>query len=146
MSTERDVAYLLRSWFRTEPDGSVDHVIDAILGEVDTTRQRRSTWWPARRSLDMNTMMKFGIAAAVLAMTVALGYGLWQNIGNLVPDPRPSDDPSSPAGELPPEFHYTFVGATRAVEGLDVDDMLALDFTDDIFAVDTGGDLSEIVS
>jgi hypothetical protein len=146
MSTERDVAYILRSWLRTESDGSVDHVVDAILSEVDTTRQRRSTWWPARRSLDMNTIMKFGIAAVVLAVTAALGYGLWQNVGNLVPDPQPSDDASPPGGELPREFHYTFVGATRDVEGLNVEGLLALDFSGQIFAVQTGGDLPEIAS
>lgn len=137
MSTERDVAYLLRSWFRTEPDGSVDHVIDAILSEVDTTRQRRSTWWPARRSLDMNTMMKFGIAAAVLAVTVALGYGLWQNIGNVTPAPDASEAPDAGDAGFPQEFDYVFITATRDVPGIEVDDKLVMDLTSEVFRLYT---------
>ena len=146
MSTERDVASLLRSWFRSEPDGSVDHVIDAILGEVDATHQRRSTWWPARRSFEMSTIMKFGIAAAVLAMTVALGYGLWQNIGNVVPDPQPSDDASSPGGDLPPELQRIFVGPPRLVEELGDDPFVVIDMNLGVFRAGREFSVSHLVS
>lgn len=146
MSTERDIAYLLRSWMRSEPDGTVDHVVDAILDRVDATSQHPASRWPVPRNLDMNLYFKLGIAAVVLAMTVALGYGLWQNVGNLLPDPRPSDEASSPGGNLPPEFDHTFIGAPRAVEGVDVNDRLILDFTNDVFAVHVGSGESAVVS
>lgn len=146
MSTERDVAPLLRSWFRSEPDGSVDHLIDAILGEVDATPQRRSTWWPARRYPEMNAITKFGIAAAVLAVTLAMGYGLWQNIGNVVPDPQPSENPVPQSGPLPADLRHIFIGATRDVPGLEVDDRLVLDLTGQVLRVHTGIGGSGLIS
>jgi hypothetical protein len=146
MSTERDVAPLLRSWLRTNADGSVDHVIDAILAEVDTTPQRRATWWPARRPFPMNTMMKFGIAAAVLAMTVAIGYGLWQTVGNVVPDPAPSDDVSSPGGDLPPELQRIFLGSPRLVEELSDDPFVVIELTGGVFRAGREFSVSHLAS
>lgn len=136
MSTERDVAPLLRSWLRSDADGTVDHVIDAILAEVDATPQRSATWWPARRP-DMNMMMKFGIAAAVLAMTAAIGYGLWQNLGKVTPPPEASAAPEGVDAGLPPEWNHVFVTATRDVPGLDVDDRLVMDLTSGVFRLYT---------
>jgi hypothetical protein len=118
------------------------------LAEIDTTPQRRATWWPARRSLDMNLIVKFGVAAAALAMAVVLGYGLWQNIGNQAPAPRPeaSDEPSAASGALPAELRRIFIGATRDVTGIEVDDRLVIDLTAQILRLHTGIDASALVS
>jgi len=151
MSTERDVAYLLRSWIRSEPDGPVDHVIDAILAEVDATPQRRSTWWPARRPT-MNTIVRLGVAAAVLAIAVALGYALTQNVGNEEPIPNPSGQPTPPpdsspvAGDMISELLGIFIGATRDVPGVEVDDRLVLDTTSRVLRVHTGAGQTALLS
>ena len=49
MSTDRDTTRIVRSWLQTDEYESADHVLDAVLDRLDTTPQRRSTWWPARR-------------------------------------------------------------------------------------------------
>ena len=149
MSTERDVAYLLRSWIRSEPDGTVDHVIDAILAEVDATPQRRSTWWPARRPT-MSTFVRLGVVAAVLAIAVAVGYTLTQNVGTEEPLPNPSGQPSAPdtspvAGDIS-ELLGIFIGATRDVPGVDVDDRLVLDTASRVFRVHTAADQTALLS
>ena len=148
MSTDRDVASLLRSWMRSDPDGPADHVLAAALAEIDTTPQRRATSWPARRSLDMNLILKFGVAAAALAMAVVLGYGLWQNIGNPAPAP---DQPeasgeSGSGGELPAELQYAFIGEPREISGLDVEDRLLLDLRNQVMALQTGPSVNALVS
>jgi hypothetical protein len=151
MSTERDVAYLLRSWIRSEPDGTVDHVVDAILAEVDATPQRRPTWWSARRPT-MSTIVRLGVAAAVLAIAVALGYTLTQNVGNEEPIPNPSGQPTAPpdnspvAEDMTSELLGIFLGATRDVPGVEVDDRLVLDTTLRVFRVHTGADQTALLS
>ena len=145
MSTERELASLLRSWFRSEPDGSVDHVIDAILGEVDATNQRRSTWWPARRSFPVNTMIKFGIAATVLAMTLAIGYGLWQNIGNQQPVPAPSQDDAA-GGALPVAVQRFYVGEPRILDGVSDKEFVALDLTSGVLRVHQAFGITALLS
>ena len=55
MSTDRDITRIVRSWLRTDEHESADRVLDAVLDQLDTTPQRRSTWWPARRFSQMST-------------------------------------------------------------------------------------------
>ena len=49
MSTDRDTTRIVRSWLQTDEYESADRVLDAVLDQLDTTPQRRATWWPARR-------------------------------------------------------------------------------------------------
>ena len=49
MSTDRDTTRIVRSWLQTDEHESADRVLDAVLDQLDTTPQRRATWWPARR-------------------------------------------------------------------------------------------------
>ena len=96
----------------------------------------------------MNLIVKFGVAAAALAMAVVLGYGLWQNIGNQAPAP---DQPeasgeSGSGGELPPELQFAFIGEPREVAGLGVDDRLLLDLRNQVMAIQTGPSVTQVVS
>ena len=148
MSTDRDVASLLRSWLRSELDGPADHVLAAALAEIDTTPQRHATWWPARRSLNMNLIVKFGVATAALAMAVVLGYGLWQNIGNQAPAPEQPEasGEAGSGGQLPAELQFAFIGEPREVPGLDVEDRLLLDLRNQVMAIQTGLSVTHVVS
>jgi hypothetical protein len=76
MSTDRDTTRIVRSWLRTDENESADRVLDAVLDALDTTPQRRATWWTAWRTLFVNTTMRFGIAAAALLALVFLGLQL----------------------------------------------------------------------
>lgn len=73
MSTERDTARIVRSWLSTDEHESADRVLDIVLQRIDTTPQRRATRWPTRRLSPMNPILKFGLAAAVLAVVAFVG-------------------------------------------------------------------------
>jgi hypothetical protein len=101
MSADRDTTRIVRSWLRTEEHESADRVLDAVLEAIDTTPQRRATWWPARRISIMNTTLKFGLAAVVVAVAVLIGvnYFAAPNVGgpgltDATPSPTPSLEPT----------------------------------------------------
>ena len=54
-----------RAWLDEGPTEMSDRVIQAALDEVHATRQRLA-WWPARRNLQMNNMLRAIVAAAVV--------------------------------------------------------------------------------
>ena len=74
MSTDRDTTRIVRSWMQPDEYEPADRVLDAVLDQLDTTPQRRATWWPARRLPEMNSFAKFGVAAAVVAVAAILGF------------------------------------------------------------------------
>jgi hypothetical protein len=96
----------------------------------------------------MNLIVKFGVAAAALAMAVVLGYGLWQNIGNQAPAPEQPEasDQAGLKGELPPELQFAFIGEPWDVPGLDVEDRLLLDLRNQVMAIHTGPSATRLVS
>jgi len=96
MSTDRDTTRIVRSWLRTDENDSADRVLGDVLARLDTTPQRRAPWWPARRLSDMNTTLKLGLAAAVVAVAVLVGinYVGSPNVGG--PGPAESTTPSTP--------------------------------------------------
>ena len=57
MHTDRDTTRLVRSWLEEGATALPDRVLDAVLDQVPATPQRRS-WWPARRSADMNNRLE----------------------------------------------------------------------------------------
>ena len=100
MSTDRETTRIVRSWLRTDEYESADRVLDAVLDQLDTTPQRRATWWPARRLPEMNTFAKFGVAAAAVVVAALLGFNYFisPNIGD--PDLEgPSPTPTSAPAE-----------------------------------------------
>ncbi len=52
MSTDRDVTRIVRSWLHEDAYEDADRVLDLVLDQLDTTPQRRATWWPVRRPTD----------------------------------------------------------------------------------------------
>ena len=97
MSTDRDTTRIVRSWLRSDEHESADRVLDAVLDALDTTPQRRATWWPARRLIEMNTMMKLSLAAAAVILAALLGYNylVAPNVGGpRLGDPTPSPSPT----------------------------------------------------
>lgn len=96
MSTDRDTTRIVRSWLRTEENESADRVLGTVLDRLDTTPQRRATWWPARRLSTMNTTLKVGLAAVVVAVAALIGinYLAEPDVGG--PGPAESTAPSTP--------------------------------------------------
>jgi hypothetical protein len=127
MSTDRDTTRIVRSWLRADEHESADRVLDAVLDRLDTTPQRRITWWPARRLPDMNTMMKLGLAAAAVVIAALLGYTylVAPNVGGPgLDDPSPTPTPEPRAlvegAEGPGSFTTEFYAETPVTDPVQV--------------------------
>jgi hypothetical protein len=96
MSTDRETTRIVRSWLRTDENDSADRILGDVLDRLDATPQRRAPWWPARRLSEMNTTLKLGLAAAVVAVAVLVGinYVGSSTVGG--PGPAESTTPSTP--------------------------------------------------
>jgi hypothetical protein len=101
MSTDRDTTRIVRSWLRTDENESADRVLDAVLDRIDTTPQRRATWWPAWRYRDMTSMQRLAVTAAAAALLLVLAYGVWvrPNVGQ---EAEPTTSPSAAASDPGP--------------------------------------------
>jgi len=73
MSSDRDVARIVRSWLDEGATALPDRVLDVVLDQVPATPQRRATWWPARRFPGMNNPIRLatiGVALLVVVLVV----------------------------------------------------------------------------
>ncbi|HUH17153.1 MAG TPA: hypothetical protein VMM85_04325 [Methylomirabilota bacterium] len=111
MSFDPETTRIVRSWLDEGVTQLPDRVLDAVLDQVPATRQRRATWWPTRRNEPMNTMLKFGLAAAVVVVAALIGinYLGTSTVGG------PGIDSSTPTPEATPTLEAT---PTPAPEGL----------------------------
>jgi hypothetical protein len=120
MSADRETTRIVRSWLREDGHENADRVLDLVLDQIDTTPQRRATWWPVRRLLTMNNTMRYAVAAVVLSLAALVGLTLLNNqIGN---EPTPTPSPSDTAlGPLPDELQHPFLGEPRPLPGVTPD-------------------------
>ena len=112
MTTERDTTRIVRSWLRSDKHESADRVLDNVLAVLDATPQRRS-WWPARRSTDMNTFAKLAIAAAAVVVIAVVGISLLPASGGVggggpAASPSPSPTPTAPPSPSPTPVAYAY--------------------------------------
>ena len=138
MSADRDVTRIVRSWLHEDAHEDADRVLDLVLDQLDTTPQRRATWWPVRRPLTMNTTFRYGIAALAVAVAALLGYTyLNSQIGD---DPSPSPSPSElSVVSLPAGWQHPFLGPPRAIPGISSEPAAAiLTFDGTAFTFNTG--------
>jgi hypothetical protein len=100
MSTDRDTTRIVRSWLRTDEHESADRVLDAVIGRLDTTPQRRATWWPARRLFHMNKALAFGVAAAAVVVVALIGAAFFRGGPDVGGGPEVTPTPlASSSGE-----------------------------------------------
>lgn len=115
MSFDPETTRIVRSWLDEGVTELPDRVLDAVLDQIPATSQRRATWWPARRISTMNTTLKFGLAAAVVAVAVLIGInfvgtsavgGPGPGGSTPTPEPTPVATPApTPQGLLPEGRH-----------------------------------------
>jgi hypothetical protein len=104
MSTDRDTTRILRSWLRTDEHESADRVLDAVLERLDTTPQRRATWWTARRLPDMKSSAKLALAATAVVVVAIVGAVLVASPDVGSGDPETSASPSNTPSPSPVSF------------------------------------------
>jgi hypothetical protein len=109
-ASDRDVTRAIRSWLHEDRYEDVSRIAGAVLDQVATTRQRRATWWPARRTPTMNKVVAFAAGAAAVAVAVVIGVQL---LGPPAPggvgggpsaEPSPAAVPSLSAAEPSPSI------------------------------------------
>ena len=76
-TSDRDVNRAIRSWLREDRHEDVSRIAGAVLDQVDTTPQRRATWWPARRIPTMNKMLPSASAPLPWSSLLVVGVQLF---------------------------------------------------------------------
>jgi len=103
-TSDRNVDRAIRSWLHEDRHEDVSRVAGAVLDLLDTTPQRRSPWWPARRIPIMNKFVSLGLGAAAVVVALVIGA---QVLGSPAPGnvgSAPSASPSiTPAPTATPE-------------------------------------------
>jgi len=97
VSTDRDTTRIVRSWLQTDEYESADRVLDAVLDRLDTTPQRRSTWWPARRFPEMSNTAKLALGGVAVVVIALLGIGFLLPGGPRIGGPGPTTSPTPTA-------------------------------------------------
>jgi hypothetical protein len=109
-TSDRDLNRAIRSWLHEDRHEDVSRIAGAVLDQVDTTPQRRATWWPARRTPVMSKFVTIALgAAAVVVVALFVGVQLFSSPdggtgGQASPTPtvEPTATPEpTPEGLLP---------------------------------------------
>jgi hypothetical protein len=93
-TSDRNVDRVIRSWLHEDRHEDVSRVAGAVLDLLDTTPQRRSPWWPARRIPFMNKPFSLGLGAAAVVAALVIGA---QVLGPPAPDGVGSVPSASPS-------------------------------------------------
>jgi hypothetical protein len=95
MTTDHDArTRTVLSWLREDAHENAERVLLLALDEVDATPQRRS-WWPAWRFLNVNSPVRYAIAAAAVLVVALLGYQFLPGLGvGTSPTPSPAPTPA----------------------------------------------------
>lgn len=72
-TSDRNVDRVIRSWLHEDRHEDFSRVAGAVLDLLDTTPQRRSPWWPARRIPFMNKFVSLGLGAAAVVVALVIG-------------------------------------------------------------------------
>ena len=72
-TSDRDVDRAIRSWLHQERHEDASRLAGAVLDQLDTTPQRRATWWPAWRTPSMKRFVTIGIGAAAVVVLLFVG-------------------------------------------------------------------------
>jgi hypothetical protein len=127
-TSDRNVDRVIRSWLHEDRHEDVSRVAGAVLDLLDTTPQRPSPWWPARRIPFMNKFVSLGLGAAAVVAAVVIGVQVLgppaPNGFGSVPSASPSPTPAPtatpeqfPSPISPPPLTQTF---TSQVHGFSV--------------------------
>ena len=112
-TSDRDVNRAIRSWLREDRHEDVSRIAGVVLDQLDTTPQRRATWWwPARRTPTMNKFVAIALGAAAVVVALFVGAQLFASPGTNVGGPglESSPTPEASVAEPTPDPTPTPVG------------------------------------
>ena len=112
--SDRDVNRVIRSWLNEDRQEDVTRIAGAVLDQLDATPQRRTTWWPTRRTPEMNKFLAIGLGAAAVVAVLLIGSNL---LGSGSPPPggapsasvEPSEAPSEPSPSAAADLDGPFI-------------------------------------
>ena len=113
-TSDRDVNRAIRSWLHEDRHEDVSRVAGAVLDQVDTTPQRRATWWPARRTPTMNKFLAIGLGAAAVVVALFVGVQLFLVNGGTRPAAM-TPTPPPPSSRLPEPTRADALGSSPKV-------------------------------
>lgn len=94
-TSDQDVNRVIRSWLHEDRHEDVSRVAGAVLDQVEATPQRRTTWWPARRTPIVNKILGFGLAAAAVVAVALIGTQILNSSGGFGAGPTLSPEPTT---------------------------------------------------
>src|SRR5262245_59172141 len=113
MNAEHDTSTrIVRSWLEAGSTAIPDRVLDSVLAELPSRRQRRPMWSP-RRFLQMKPIIVLAASAAVVVLAVVLGTRFLpgdSGVGGPSNSPSPSASPSFVGGQ------FTFAGQPLEID------------------------------
>jgi hypothetical protein len=125
-TSNRNVDRVIRSWLHEDRHEDVSRVAGAVLDLLDTTPQRRSPWWPARRIPFMNKIVSLGLGAAAVVVALVIGAqvlgppapagvgGAPSASPSITPAPTATTEPS-PSPISPPPLTQTFTSQMHGI-------------------------------
>jgi hypothetical protein len=103
---DQAVTHAIRSWLHEDRREDVSRIAASVLDQLDTTRQRRVSWWPVRSAPTAPRVVGFGLAAVAVVALLVVGSQLLDRMapGGLGADSTPTATPRMvpSAGALEP--------------------------------------------
>ena len=106
MNSERDATRIVQSWLEGGSTAIPDRVLDAVLAELPSRRQRRPRWSPWR-TLQMKPLIPVVVGAVAVLLAIVLGSQFLPSdpgIGGPASSPEPSPTAQPVGGQ------FTFAG------------------------------------
>ena len=116
MSTDRDATRIVRSWLDEGVTALPDRILDAVLDELPATRQRRNTWWPARR-VSTAKALALGLGAAAVVIVAILGYRFFVPSGASTGGPAETPTPTPSPMTWPTGLGVDLAAGTYVSDG-----------------------------
>jgi hypothetical protein len=119
-ASDQDVNRAIRSWLREDRHEDVSRIAGAVLDQLDTTPQRRATWWPAWRTPTMNKFVAIGLGAAAVVVALFVGVQFFSSPDGGTggqPSPSPTIEATPGASAADPIDFAALAMGDRLVDG-----------------------------